>query len=519
MSDTSAYGDGIRDDDTLVDDDNSSVRSFGSVSTVVWKGANPSLPNRSRSYWQDHTPLPPLDDIKISSDIPDRVDVVIIGSGMTGVGVALSFLQLMASKGKFPVVLVIEAGEICSGATARTSGYIKFLPHINTHDGQLLPTKVLDLQVKNAQALKELASRYPHAHAREFETEELHFYPADFEDRKAVVTDLNGFMDLNEQYRQYKVTILEGDKVPNYGHLPACGALSYKAASIQPYHLVTSIWGDLCRQYANLRISTNNSVEKIELTTDSSHPYRVTCSRGTLQARHVVHATGSWATRLLPALEISLAPGLVHVVSQRPGASFPQHGAKHSWTLNTGNLPFTVIRLPDGNDEIGELLIERGWMTTGDMNDVEMQDTWKYLHYRMRVVFGPEWLDEEIRGTLYPRAVGMTGDYLPFVGRIPREYANREVLRSDQAAVEAAVSEDGGLATPGEWISAGYNGQETAFALLSGHAVGIQIAGMEDEELEMLPGRPGGRLNDWFPKEELSLDGDRVMRANLGPLN
>lgn len=157
-------------------------------------------------------------------------------------------------------------------------------------------------------------------------------------------------------------------------------------------------------------------------------------------------------------------------------------------------------------------------MTSGDMNDVEMQDTWKYLHYHMRVVFGPEWLDEAIRGTLCPRTVGMTGDYLPFVGRIPREYANREVLRSDQAAVEAAVSEDGGLATPGEWISAGYNGQETAFALLSGHAVGIQIAGMENEELEMVAGRPGGRLNDWFPKEELSLDGDRMMRANLGPL-
>lgn len=208
----------------------------------------------------------------------------------------------------------------------------------------------------------------------------------------------------------------------------------------------------------------------------------------------------------------------MHVLLQRPGASFPQREGKHSWTLNPGNLPFTVIRLPDGNNEIGELLIERGWMTSGDMNDGEMQHTVRHFHYHMRGVFGPEWLDEAMSGTLWPRPVGMTGDYLPFVGRIPREYANREVLRSDQAAVEAAVSEDGGLATPGEWISAGYNGQETAFALLSGHAVGIQIAGMENEELEMVPGRPGGRLNDWFPKEELSLDGDRMMRANLGPL-
>ncbi|KID83571.1 FAD dependent oxidoreductase [Metarhizium guizhouense ARSEF 977] len=489
MSDTSAYGDGIRDDDTLVGDDNSSVRSFGSVSTVVSEGANPG---------------PGLPDI--DPNIPRRPDFVIIGSGMTAVGVALSFLQLMASKEKFPVVLVIEAGELCSGGTARNSGHIKFLPPmVFRFDGELQPEKVLDLQ---------------------FEMEELYYDEEEFE------IDRGAQRRLNELYPQkYRATILEGDEVPHYGptilegdEVPheyerARGARTHTAGLVQLYHLVTSIWEDLCTQYANLRISTNNLVQNIALTTDSSHPYIVTCSRRTLQARHVVHATDSYATRLLPALDIGLRVGWVNGLLQRPGARFPKREGKHSWTLDFGNHYFTVIQLPDRNDEIGELLIERGWATSGGRNDRDEQETVNYLHHYMKKVFGPEWKEATMMSELRSKSVGITGDYLPFVGRIPREYANREVLRSDQAAVEAAVSEDDGLATPGEWISAGYNGQETAFALLSGHAVGIQIAGMEDDELEMVPGRPGGRLNDWFPKEELSLDGDRMVRANLGPLN
>lgn len=175
-----------------------------------------------------------------------------------------------------------------------------------------------------------------------------------------------------------------------------------------------------------------------------------------------------------------------------------------------------MIRLPGGNDEIDELLIDWEWVSGRDHG--EMLSTVDQIYSYMESVFGPEWKDAEIMGQNRSSTIGITGDSLPFVGRIPQDYTNRGVSSSEQAAVEAPFSDDGGLATPGEWISAGYNGQETAFALLSGHAVGIQIAGMENEELEMVPGRPGGRLNDWFPKEELSLDDDRMMRANLGPL-
>ncbi|KAH0598205.1 hypothetical protein MHUMG1_03499 [Metarhizium humberi] len=492
MPDTSGYGYDIRDDDALVGDDNSSVSSLGSASTLVSEGANPGrrLPN-------------------IRPHIDHRVDVVIIGSGITAVGVALSILPLMASRGMAPDVFVLEAMGLCHEGATQHDALMSFLPcRVFRPDGGLLPEKVLDFQVKNAEAVKELESKYLGAGAREFEMEELYDNDEDLEFGKRTQRPLD------ELYPQYGATILEGDEVPHYGPLRARGARTNTARLIRLHKLVTSIWADLRTQYANLRISTNTCVRHIALTTGSSHPYIVTSSWGSIRARHVVHATASSAPRLLP--EIGLTAGWKHRLLLRPGARFPNREGKHIWALHLESHPFTVIRLPGGNDEIDELLIDWEWVSGRDHG--EMLSTVDQIYSYMESVFGPEWKDAEIMGQNRSSTIGITGDSLPFVGRIPQDYTNRGVSSSEQAAVEAPFSDDGGLATPGEWISAGYNGQETAFALLSGHAVGIQIAGMENEELEMVPGRPGGRLNDWFPKEELSLDDDRMMRANLGSL-
>lgn len=200
MPDTSGYGDDIRDDDTLVGDDNSSVSSLGSASTLVSEGANPGprrLPN-------------------IRPHIDHRVDVAIIGSGITAVGVALSILPLMASRGMAPDVFVFE--EMGEGA-AQHDALMSFLPcRVFRPDGGLLPEKVLDFQVKNAEAVKELESKYLDPDAREFEMEDLYYNDEDFEFGKRTQRRLD------ELYPQYGATILEGDEVPHvsYRYMPAC---------------------------------------------------------------------------------------------------------------------------------------------------------------------------------------------------------------------------------------------------------------------------------------------------------
>ncbi|KAI7916652.1 hypothetical protein M0657_008493 [Pyricularia oryzae] len=78
-----------------------------------------SLPvkNPTRSYWQD-PPDQVIANLRSSPDLTQDADVVIIGSGITGAAIAWHLLQDDA-EGPYPKVVMLEAREICSGATGR----------------------------------------------------------------------------------------------------------------------------------------------------------------------------------------------------------------------------------------------------------------------------------------------------------------------------------------------------------------------------------------------------------------
>jgi len=87
--------------------------------------AAPGLPNPTPtlSYWLQDPPYPHLD--QKPRHVPDEVDVVIVGSGITAASVARTLLLLHPSL----TVVVLEARQICSGATGRNGGHIKVAPY------------------------------------------------------------------------------------------------------------------------------------------------------------------------------------------------------------------------------------------------------------------------------------------------------------------------------------------------------------------------------------------------------
>lgn len=117
--------------------------------------------------------------------------------------------------------------------------------------------------------------------------------------------------------------------------------------------------------------------------------------------------------------------------------------------------------------------------------------------------------------------LGFTGDLLPFVGRLNPQLTGREVVVKMAAAQQKTKKKKG----YGEWVAAGYCGDGMVWAWLSGTALGIMIASegegydeddktREDDDLLERPGRPRGRLTEWFPPELLpSLS--RVKKAGL----
>lgn len=94
---------------------------------------SPGLPNPapSKPYWLDDPPFPELVSIQ-SAQLPPSADVVVIGSGITGAAITRSLLHELRRRDgaeRLPTVTVLEARDICSGATGRNGGHIKHGPY------------------------------------------------------------------------------------------------------------------------------------------------------------------------------------------------------------------------------------------------------------------------------------------------------------------------------------------------------------------------------------------------------
>jgi hypothetical protein len=85
------------------------------------------VPNPTRSFW--HTTHPnPLVHHRTTTDLPTRASVIIIGSGITSVFAARELIASGVTE-----VVVLEARDICSGATGRVSPMTKPINSLFTY--------------------------------------------------------------------------------------------------------------------------------------------------------------------------------------------------------------------------------------------------------------------------------------------------------------------------------------------------------------------------------------------------
>ena len=138
-------------------------------------------------YWTRDPPYPDLVKHQ-SAELPREVDIAIIGSGISGAAVAYSLLH--SSKGSsVEKMVVLEARDICSGATARNGGHIKtapwaVYPRLAKHVGKDRAIALTRFQRKHLDLLLELcnATGIDAAEAREVETVDLFLDSASFAD-------------------------------------------------------------------------------------------------------------------------------------------------------------------------------------------------------------------------------------------------------------------------------------------------------------------------------------------------
>ncbi|CAN8104099.1 unnamed protein product [Discula destructiva] len=512
----------------------------------------PGLPvrNPTSAFWQDAPPHPELVDIHSPAGPPLTADIVIVGSGITAAAIARTVLRELARKGELSGgreqqqqqqqqqhekkteevddasgrrswvrVLVLEARQLCSGATGRNGGHIKASPHELfhrlVHSSGMEPARAARLcamQTSHVQILKEVVQAEGLGAVSEFREVQTVDLAVDEATDRNMKDQMSAY--LPHQPPGYKMVAHTGEEARRlFGATEqVVGAVEYPAGALWPYRFVTALWRTLLDQFpGGLTMETGTAVKSVEASQSSDFPYTLTTTKGQIHARHVVHATNGLASHLVPALRGKALGVLCHMTAQRPGQDFAtnsRNDGKQSWSIIYPHGFDYITQRPalPNSEGGGELMIGGGLFQSSKQGtdmfgvyDDGKTDAMTLMHLEgaMPTVF--KWgAETPARRVIkaWSGIVGFSGDSLPLVGRLDARITKRQVKSGGKAGGKA-----GSVPPPGEWIAAYFCGDGMVWAWLCGTAVGLMLAGSEHEDLVKEPGRPAGRLASWFPPE------------------
>lgn len=484
--------------------------TFEALVTRIHQGPSLPCPEPTTSYWLNDPPFPEL--VKIQSEkLASLTNIVIIGSGITAAATAYTLLNESTRKNQPIAITVLEARDICSGATGRNGGHIKASPHetferLETEFGTERAVALTRFKLSHLQHLTEFCKSkgYEKAECRKVETVDLFFDKKTFDEASQTLTRLRTLLP------EFQARIVQAEEARQEFAVSdqVIGAIIYQAGALWPYRFVTSIWNDLLQEYPDqISIETNTSALSID---PNGTAYNVSTNRGVIKCDHVVHATNAWMGHLLPHLNKKATGMRAHMSAQNPGDEFSYEGfhGDRSWSIIHGPDDFDYMtQRPSGDIMLGGGAFRSkndGLDQIGVWDDSRTDVfTSAYLAGILPIAFTQE--KQQRQSETHSRylhqhwsgIISLTGDSLPFVGKLDSGICAKNV--------------QGNAA---EWIAAGYNGEGMVFAWLCGTALGLMIMGTEHEDIPVSPGFPGGPLHEWFP-EELRLDRKRYDRIDV----
>ncbi|KAJ6518843.1 FAD dependent oxidoreductase [Mycena sanguinolenta] len=515
------------------------------------------VPGPSTPYWAI-PPAPIAQHGSAKSDavpLPEYADVVIIGSGISGAAVARTMLDLCSqpdSQDSLPQIIMLEARDACSGATGRNGGHIT--PPL-FHDyfklkkevGADMAQSIIRFRLSHLAELLRVAEEddiLTDSQCRKVETFDVFFEQGAFD---TGVEKLNMYLDeMPEQRGVWRIVGKDECIKDLQFSQKVVGAIATSAGVIHPYRFVTGILSRLlARCPNNFRLFTHTPCLKISSSSANSKSqepfYTVLTSRGTIRARHVVHATNAWASHLLPAMRGKIAPVRGHMTAQRPGAGL---GRTHESEVSPSD---STLTLADAGAAAGSWLGTRSFVMVGngrydyltqqpspsqsssssslypptaaefmlggglsrgeigegafikevgvaDDRDYDV-DTGAYLSGALSMYFGG-WgaegrdveskreVDEESEAgrvkKVWTGILGVSADGRPWVGRLPGKMSARVKTKTNKTHPEGKPGHGYLLAPSSEWICAGYSGEGMVHAYLCGKALAHMVFGKEE---------------------------------------
>lgn len=292
------------------------------------------VPNSTASYWRSE--LHWLDEYRSTEQLPSQADIVIIGTGIAGISTAYHLLDRKDNENaQQPSILLLEARQVCSGATGRNGGHIKKLPSTieeliqnygSTAAGEIVEfvraniygvKRVIEKEKIEAEAelrrsfdvsldkedANEVKKKFEEQLQSNFPlTEDVGYVGEEFAERvcidSTVVTCLYTDVSASKLMlttSSYQITSIHGAKA----------GLSTPVLSLWPYKFVTQLLERILSK-GDTNLQTNTAVTAIE--TDDDAGYTVNTNRGQVKTPIIVFATNGYSAGLLPQYRDIITP-------------------------------------------------------------------------------------------------------------------------------------------------------------------------------------------------------------------
>ncbi|KAI4161149.1 MAG: hypothetical protein L6R39_000109 [Caloplaca ligustica] len=424
------------------------------------------------SYWQD--PPHPLANHRTTTELPELVSTVIVGSGITGASIAYNLVARYDQSS----VLMLEARTACSGATGRNGGHTKaasyraFLDNVKDQ-GEEEAAKIARFEYNCIKAV--------HAFARE------HDIRCDSWEGKTVdiIYDKGHWIQAQKAVSEIRRVLGDDDPAAQYQFYDALetkekflvdgalGSVSYDAGSISAYSFVMEMLDLALKKGLNLQ--TETLVTAIHPSDATSKDWIVETPRGTIRAGKVILATNGYTAYLCPPVRGIIVPLRGTVAAQRPGSAMPKGGLKTTYSFIYGNGYEYMIFRPADSRFAGDLVIggcstkasDEGLYEWGTTNDTTMDpQIGQYVRDSAAQYFGTQWGEDHPDGRIRKQWTGIMGyssQGFPLVGPMPHK--------------------------EGLWIAASFQGSGMVLCFDTAKALTTMMDGGDEEE-----------LNRWFPR-------------------
>lgn len=422
--------------------------------------------NSSASFWHSE-PNAFLLGHRTTKDLPQQADIVIVGSGITGASIARYLTA--DSRASTKSIVLLEAREVCWGATGRNGGHCQPLLFDRTPD-------VAAFEVKNVHAVKSYIQQHDIEEHTEWrsvtgcrsfhDTDAYELAKKDIEHLKEAQPDLAAQVQLVEAGNE---TEMRKHRVKT----SAAGVtLTQGAGQLWPYKYVTFIIEKLVRD-GKINVQTHTPVTKITSNKDSKYKQTLETPRGKISARHVILATNGYTSHLLHNFTDLIVPVRCEMSALHPPAgserlpnSYGMVGFEGANTEHDDYLiqrPFYDSPNGDGTRRGGHLMFGGGRSlamyncvgeTDDDVVDPGEADYLRGALLKMLDLGGEtEGLKELKASHQWTGIKGYSRDNMPWVGKVP-------------SAVGSGITFEDGL-----WLCGGYTGHGMPNATLCGKAV------------------------------------------------